>query len=338
MKKTIIVVATTVLAAILFSVACAEKSPAEQPSAEKSSDEKPVAEVSVAELSSKEAYETVLLEIRELQQSPSARSNMEKTIEKIENKLKGFIEGYPETPEAHDAKYQLGVLYSNTQNPKEAIKYLKEFLSSNVEADLNDENKVVFGHYSLAESYKNNGEYESAKNHYQIIIDRYPSVNTRILAMARSNLDDMDVIRKLAIGKEPIPFEVTDIKGNPLSLEKYKGKVVLLDFWATWCMPCLQEMPNVKRVYKQYQKEGFEIIGISLDRQRSALDSYIRKNDIKWPQYYDGKYWNNDIAMKYRIRSIPATFLLDRKGKIRYKSLRGSELARAVEKLIKEKN
>ncbi|MFH1754844.1 MAG: TlpA disulfide reductase family protein, partial [Candidatus Latescibacterota bacterium] len=122
-----------------------------------------------------------------------------------------------------------------------------------------------------------------------------------------------------------------------LSIEKFKGKVVLLDFWATWCKPCLEEMPNVKRIYKQYQTEGFEIIGISLDSNKTALDSYIKKNDMNWPQFFDGGGWNNALAKKYKIRSIPATYLLDRQGKIRYKSVRGPELARAVEQLVKEK-
>ncbi len=327
------------MAALLISIACAEKSPAEEPVANKSSGMESSSENSPAqdyesELSSEKAYERVMREIRDIEKSPLAKREPIKAIEKIEGKFRAFIEEYPGSKESHDAMFQLGVLYNHLQKPEKAILHLEKYLSSASDAD---ENKVAFAHYSIAEAYKNAGNFDAAKKHYRIVVDRYASVNTQLLGMARTNLEDMDVIQRLAIGKEPIPFEVTDLNGSSLSLEKYKGKVVLLDFWATWCAPCLQEMPNVKRIYKQYHQQGFEIIGISLDSNRNALEKYVRRNDIKWPQHFDGKAWNNEVAKKYKVRSIPATFLLDRSGKIRYKSVRGSRLAQAVEKLVKEK-
>ena len=154
--------------------------------------------------------------------------------------------------------------------------------------------------------------------------------------MAEMNLAGIETDKKLAIGREPIAFSVKGIGGETISPEKYKGKVLLLDFWATWCAPCKQEMPNVKNVYKKYHKKGFEIVGISLDRSRSDLDRYIEKNDITWPQFYDGKFWKNDVAVKYNVQSIPATYLIDKNGKIRYKSLRGAQLENAVKKLLEE--
>lgn len=111
---------------------------------------------------------------------------------------------------------------------------------------------------------------------------------------------------------------------------------VIVDFWATWCGPCVAEMPNVKTVYKKYHSRGFEIVGISLDQSRDKLDAYIQQQGIEWPQYFDGKFWNNDIAQMYGIKSIPTTLLVDRHGKIRYKSLRGRQLDQAVEKLVAE--
>ena len=112
--------------------------------------------------------------------------------------------------------------------------------------------------------------------------------------------------------------------------------MLLIDFWATWCGPCKQEMPNVKRIYSKYNKKGFEIVGISLDRSRSDLDQYIEKYGITWPQFYDGKFWRNDVAVKYNVQSIPATYLVDKKGNIRYKSLRGDQLEAAIKKLLEE--
>jgi thiol-disulfide isomerase/thioredoxin len=272
-------------------------------------------------------------EIKDIERSAMQRQDIENAVNKIEGKLLGFIKEYPQTPEAQDAEFQLGVLFAATQKPDKAIKHLKTYVESKPDAAVK---KIVYAHYSLAESYKNSGSFDLAKQQYKYLVDNYSDGDAKIIAMARANLQDMDVIKQLAIGGVPISFSVKDLNGKPLSIEKFKGKVVLLDFWATWCKPCIAEMPNVKRIYDMYQKEGFEIIGISLDSKRSALESYIKRNDIKWPQYFDGAAWNNEVAKKYRVRSIPATYLLDRNGKIRYKSVRGSQLARAVEQLVKE--
>jgi peroxiredoxin len=95
-------------------------------------------------------------------------------------------------------------------------------------------------------------------------------------------------------------------------------------------------MPNVVRVHKKFNREGFEIIGISLDSDREALEKFIKTYDMTWPQYFDGKGWQNGLAEQYRVRAIPATYLIDKKGKIRYRSLRGAELESAVERLINE--
>jgi peroxiredoxin len=326
------------LAALLIGIACAEKSPAEKSTEEAASEPELVAEAASSgnsdqALSSKEAYEKVMQSIKEIERSSMARQDVENAINRIEKKLLDFVKEYPKTPEAQDAEFQLGVLFANTQKPKKAIVHLKGFIDSKPDTD---PKKLAYAHYSLAESYKNSGSFDLAKKQYQHLIDNFADSNEKMLAMAKSNLEDMNVIKQLAVGGDPISFNVKDLEGKPLSIDKFKGKVVLLDFWATWCRPCIAEMPNVKRIYKQYQKEGFEIIGISLDHSKAPLESYIKKNDIDWPQYYDGAAWNNEIAKKYKVRSIPATYLLDRKGKIRYKSVRGSQLARAVEELIKE--
>jgi len=97
-------------------------------------------------------------------------------------------------------------------------------------------------------------------------------------------------------------------------------------------------MPNVKNVYSKFHPQGFEIVGISLDQNRDRLDQYVKSNQIMWPQYFDGKWWNNDVAVRYGIKSIPTTILVDKAGKIRYKSLRGKQLENAVQQLLAEKS
>jgi len=134
----------------------------------------------------------------------------------------------------------------------------------------------------------------------------------------------------LVVGSAFPDFNETDVNGKPLSIASDQGKVVLLDFWATWCPPCRAEIPNVVATYQKYHDQGFEIIGISLDQDREKLLAFIQDQKMTWPQYFDGQGWTNKLAVKYGIESIPATFLLDGNGKIIGKDLRGEELTQAV--------
>lgn len=134
------------------------------------------------------------------------------------------------------------------------------------------------------------------------------------------------------IGKPAPDFQAVDLKGQELSLKKYRGQVVLLDFWATWCAPCRAEMPHLKKVYDKYKDQKFEIIGISLDRGQAVLDSYIEKQGMTWPQFLD----NGTVTKMYNVTGIPATFLIDGEGIVRKVKLRGRALDEAVAELVKE--
>jgi peroxiredoxin len=134
-------------------------------------------------------------------------------------------------------------------------------------------------------------------------------------------------------------FEVKGLDGKPLSIANYKGKVVLLDFWATWCGPCVAELPNVLKAYDKYHKDGFEIIGISLDREKdkAKLETFIKDKNMTWAQFFDGKGWENELGQKYGVNSIPATYLLNGEGVIIGQNLRGEKLADAVAKALEKK-
>jgi thiol-disulfide isomerase/thioredoxin len=134
----------------------------------------------------------------------------------------------------------------------------------------------------------------------------------------------------LAVGTQFPDFNETDVAGQPLSIAGQKGKVVLMDFWATWCGPCRSELPNVLATYKKHHAQGFDIVGVSLDQDKAQLLSFTKDQNMTWPQFFDGQGWENKLAVKYGIQSIPATYLLDGGGKIIGKDLRGDALEQAV--------
>ena len=138
------------------------------------------------------------------------------------------------------------------------------------------------------------------------------------------------------VGK-PFEIEFTDaIKGRPSRAASLKGKVVVVDFWATWCGPCVAEMPKMKELYAEYKDKGVEFVGVSLDQPRDqggydSLKAFVEKNEIEWPQYYEGKVSASDFATNWGINAIPTVFAVDADGKLSTTEARGK-----LEKMIPE--
>jgi thiol-disulfide isomerase/thioredoxin len=136
--------------------------------------------------------------------------------------------------------------------------------------------------------------------------------------------------------KKPLELKFTAVDGTEVDLAKLRGKVVLVDFWATWCGPCRVGMPHVIAAYKKLHEKGFDIVGISLDSDKTRMLDYTKQNGMTWPQYFDGKVWENKISQAYGIQGIPAMWLVDKKGFVRDTQAR-DDLEGTVAKLLDEK-
>ncbi len=172
---------------------------------------------------------------------------------------------------------------------------------------------------------------EEKRSLAQRVLD-HPAAPESIKAVAKQILSGE---KSYEVGK-PLDLSFVALDGKKINLADMKGKVILLDFWATWCGPCVGEMPNVKATYEKYHADGFEILGISLDESKDDLLKFLIKNQITWPQYFDGKHWNNDISFRFGIGGIPAEWLIDKKGILRDTNVRGN-LEQSVDALLKEK-
>jgi len=153
------------------------------------------------------------------------------------------------------------------------------------------------------------------------------SENPDLADAAKTALELLDLREK------PLELEFTAVDGRKVNLADLRGQVVLLDFWATWCEPCIEEVPHLVATYEKFRARGFTIVGISLDQDKTALEKFTKKNKMDWPQFFDGQGWDNELAKRFKIQSIPTMWLLDREGKLADATPRG-RLENAIEKLL----
>ncbi|MGC1391630.1 MAG: TlpA disulfide reductase family protein [Bacteroidales bacterium] len=171
------------------------------------------------------------------------------------------------------------------------------------------------------------GEIESMVNSLDTAIAALPpikSLKERIIAM-----------KLVAVGQKAPDFTLSDVNGNPVALSsKIGSKLLLIDFWASWCNPCRQENPNVVKVFNEFHKKGFDVFGVSLDQKKEPWVKAISDDKLTWTHVSDLQYWNNAAAKLYAVNSIPANFLLDETGKIVGKNLRGEDLYKKVNEVL----
>lgn len=159
----------------------------------------------------------------------------------------------------------------------------------------------------------------------------------RTLKIYRDMESHLLQIEMTAEGKPFVDIKASTPEGKELRLSDFvgNGKVVLVDFWASWCRPCMMEMPNVVKAYELFKSKGLEIVGVSLDNKSEAWKKALAEQKMTWPQMSDLKGWDSEVAKAYAVKGIPATVLIDKEGKIAARDLRGTDLLRKIEELLK---
>ncbi len=152
--------------------------------------------------------------------------------------------------------------------------------------------------------------------------------------LAKGFIGQIKRVAGLAVGELAPDFTLNSPEGKPVALSSLRGKFVLIDFWASWCGPCRMENPNVVRMYDKFKDKGFDIFGVSLDDNEKAWKTAIARDNLKWQHGSELKKWNSGVAQAYGVNAIPATFLLDKDGKIIAKNLRGPALETKLTELL----
>ncbi len=265
---------------------------------------------------------------------------------KLVEKSNEFIAFHPEYKRVDEVYYLLGNALVQLERVEEGIKVFEELVEKQPDARY-----VRNSLLELGLAYDKLGKYDEADMAYKKLTDHPKYGSGSHATFAKQILEQERADRKgelprapgaqPAVGSNPsqwigqpaTDFQVTGLDGEELSLEKYRGQVVLLDFWATWCGPCIVEIPNVKKTYEMYKDQKFQIIGISLDRSREPLEAYIEEEGLAWLHYWDN---TRKVSRLYEVQAIPSTFLIDGEGVIRKTNLRGHALEHAVAELVKE--
>ncbi len=188
----------------------------------------------------------------------------------------------------------------------------------------------VVAAYAIFSANQEEPDLESMQKNYDLLKDdvkktKFGKLVSDLIATAKGS----------TIGYPIMEFSQNDANGKPISISSFKGKVVLIDFWASWCGPCRGENPNVVKAYDAFKDKGFDILGVSFDQSKDKWLKAVEKDKLVWTQVSDLKGWGNEVGQKFGIRSIPQNFLIDKNGIIIGKNLRGEDLYNKLAEVMK---
>jgi peroxiredoxin len=189
--------------------------------------------------------------------------------------------------------------------------------------------------YAIANFVRSNTDLAIVQAMFQDLSQR-----VRESALGKVYADKLNKLARVSIGATAPEFSQADTAGRPVSLKDFRGKYVLIDFWASWCGPCREENPNLIKAFERYKDNNFTVLGVSLDR-RTSKDAWlkaIKKDGLPWTQVSDLKGWDNEVCKIYSVESVPKNFLIDPDGKIVATDLRGAQLNEKLSRILLGKN
>ena len=250
--------------------------------------------------------------------------------------LEAYLKANPNATDKKEAEEHLLVAYSLTDEVEKSIVIMQSQFKAIPAGAKTNPRELFMATQSLFSLLREAGKKEEAKK--LIVEAKQKGQGNPAAEQLNRAFQQMEKMLLTPSKGDTMNLKFTSLQGKPVDVASMKGKVILVDFWATWCQPCIRELPHVIETYNKYHSQGFEVIGVSLDKaeDKEKLLQFLKDKNMPWPQHFDGKGWGNALAKEYGISGIPATYLIGPNGKIVATNLRGDALEKEVAKHIKK--